>query len=368
MADASAPVSGGGSQPSTILRNIIVGAITTVLGSTTVYFITHGKDKTEPSATEKLLVGKEVTTKAWKSYVAMDNIYYKNVMGLSKEMVETKNIINYKNEVLKEAESFKKDVENILKDPNLDNSFSSLLNRRLDREKESVEKLGAYIDRLEQIRNMSISDQEKMQRLQAEDNGYRQYSMSVLARATTEVEDLAKNLTDKYAQPFNVEEFLAVVDYKKLMNPEKNKPTVAPGDSNSASKGTPVTQVSNPEEPAKGKISPDNIITPVEKKPKEINNPKPAYSARNFTGEWNAAGALITLSPDGEMGWEMPNGDYVYGTWRFANNQILMNATYRNGQRANWVFNLSKVTTSSFTMQLAVQPYNLYYLVKNMDY
>jgi hypothetical protein len=301
MADASAPVSGGGSQPSTIVRNIIVGALTTVLGSTTVYFITHGKDKdkSEPSATEKILVGKEITTKAWKSYVAIDNIYYKNVMGLSKEMMETKDIINYKKEVIKEAESFRKDVENMLKDPNLDNSFSSLLNRRLDREKESIEKLSSYIDRLERIRNMNIPDKEKMQKYLAEDNSHRQYSMSALQRAATEVEDLAKNLSEKYAQPFNVDDFIAVVDYKKLLKPEPGKPNVAPGDSAGPARGGQGTVVNNPEEPVKGKSG--EVITPVEKKPKEIDNPKPAYNARNFTGEWNASDAIITLSSNGEM-------------------------------------------------------------------
>ena len=79
MSDAS------GTPPvhSTILRNIIVGVTTTVLGSSAVYFL--GFSHRNNNSTNDYLVTKEATTKAWKSYETIDNIYYKNTVSLSKD-------------------------------------------------------------------------------------------------------------------------------------------------------------------------------------------------------------------------------------------------------------------------------------------
>mgnify|MGYP001202312446 CR=1 FL=1 len=373
MADAAPPPSGGGGTTTPVLiRNIIVGAITTVLGSTTVYFITHGTGKSSETTTvstmspaEKLLVSKEVTTKAWKSYVSIDNLYYKNLKVLQASFIKNKNIMAYKEDMQKEAASFRKDVENILKEENLDESFSALLNRRLDREKESLEKMGDYMDEVDRLINADIPVSEKQEKAAAADARFNEYAQSVMQRASNELEGLSKSLSEKYMQPFSVDDFDFYSDYKKSLQGSNTNPT---GDN------TPNTDNNDPgtKQNNEGYTGAVNSARGEEtKQPTQVNNntkgATTSHTSRDFYGEWDVNGATITLSSNGNMSWDMDNGDYAQGTWRYSNNQIVMKATSQNGQRANWVFDLFNITPNSFTMRLTAPPYNTYYMVRYRD-
>lgn len=370
MADAVPPPSGGGHTTTPVLvRNIIVGALTTILGSTTVYFITHANDKAAQatsslSPAEKLLVTKEVTGKAWKSYVAIDNVYYKNIKVLQTSFLENKNIGAYKEDMLKEAASFRKDVENILKEENLDESFSSLLNRRLDREKESMAKTSDYLDEVDRLMKSNLSMSEKQDRAREADKKYFDYAKSVLLRASNELEDLAKNLSDKYMQPFNVNDFNFYSEYKKNFG-SGNTGNPNPGNNGNGQTGNTNGDNQGPQQGNNGEqLQQSGGTNPANN---TIRNTASNYTARDFTGTWEVSGAFIKLSSNGKMNWEMDNGDYAYGTWTYNNNKIEMKATSNHGQKADWIFDLDHITPNSFVMRLQVQPYNTYYMVRSQD-
>ncbi|MFI5134003.1 MAG: hypothetical protein ACHQEB_06690, partial [Chitinophagales bacterium] len=74
----STPPTPASSHSATMMRNIITGVITTVIGAVTVYFITQGFHKSDNSSAADILLMKEVTTNAWKSYVSSENVFYNN--------------------------------------------------------------------------------------------------------------------------------------------------------------------------------------------------------------------------------------------------------------------------------------------------
>lgn len=370
MADGSPPTV----HSSNMLRNILVGVTTTVLGSSAVYFLGFNYKKDKNSG-NNYLVAKEATTKAWRSYVTIDNIYYKNLMSLAKDPEVVADIDTYQKESLKEAARFKQDAEAILKDDDIDKSFVSMLNRRFEREAESQEYISKWFNRIKGIKNSNQSNEEKNRQLMAEFTKFQSYSKGALERAANEIEDLAKALSERYGQPFNLNEFLFYADYKKgLANKDSvnqvtnnNNRPVNPTDQNNQND----QNITNNDRQGNTDLNPQNNNI---NQPREENNNNqftsgPGTNPAKLVGNWSTNGAAIILGRDGEMEWYvLSNDDIATGTWKFYNNQLYMYATNtKTKKKATWVFNLSNVTANSFTMKLSVQPYNTYYLVRSQD-
>src|SRR5262245_45556721 len=119
-----------------MIRNIIVGVTTSVLGAGALYFLGINKSGDSPSSKHSFLEAKEATTKGWKSYVTDDNIYYKNTISIFNDLQRSKQIDDYRDNLLKEMHKFQDDLSSILKDEDLDNSFVTMIKRRQDVEKE----------------------------------------------------------------------------------------------------------------------------------------------------------------------------------------------------------------------------------------
>jgi hypothetical protein len=202
------------SHAKTMARNIIVSVASTVLGATAIYFLGFHNKGGHSGSTDHLVI-KEATTKAWRSYVSIDNLYYKNILSLAKDPALLKDLGRYKSEMQKESTRFKKDVEDILQDKDIDKSFASMLNRRLDREKEGEEITTKLIDNLQSIYNSVGSVEEKRNRMIAENTSYSEQTKGLLERSVNEIEDLSKVLSEKFNQPFNLNDFLSYADYKK---------------------------------------------------------------------------------------------------------------------------------------------------------
>src|SRR5687767_6531987 len=153
MAESPPPSTSAGSpagHTTLMFRNIIVGVTTTILGSTAVYFLgfhNKGKGGTKASYLEM----KESTTRAWRTYVAIDNIYYKNLMSINKDKELILDLDRYKAEMFKEGARFKRDAQNIMKDEDVDKAFVSMMERRFEREKEAEDAITIYIDKLKAI-------------------------------------------------------------------------------------------------------------------------------------------------------------------------------------------------------------------------
>ncbi|HMU47195.1 MAG TPA: hypothetical protein PKC72_12565, partial [Chitinophagaceae bacterium] len=86
-------------------RNIILGAIVTVLTSTLIYYLTVFQNKPKQGSAGFYEI-KEATTNAWNRYVTVDNIYYKNIIELSTDKELLKNLDNYKAETFAETDNF----------------------------------------------------------------------------------------------------------------------------------------------------------------------------------------------------------------------------------------------------------------------
>ncbi len=378
---------------STIMRNILVGVTTTVLGSTAIYFLGfHNKGgKGGPSGAENLLVMKEVTTKAWKSYVTTDNIYYKNLLSINKDFQESPDLAMYKQEITKEADRFRKDVEELQKEENLDKTFASMLSRRLEREGEALDKINDYVSAIQRLQQSGLGENEMMEKATEEGKKFERYSKAALVRAATEVEDIAKTLAERYGQAFNLTDFLFYNDYKKTQPAGNNNQTN--GENNTAvnNGGVETNQPvnNNNQQPVPsdadnravatdnnnkvgGKVTGNNQTrqTGNTENDREEPNNRPLVTENMLAGNWVTSGAYLSFEKGAKFSWDVTTtGDHACGPWQVKNGQLHMKATHaNNGQQATWVFNLSNVSRNEFTMTLSVPPYNSYYLTRNTGY
>jgi|GEM_PF-3043099 len=334
-ASSTSPIT---SHTSVMFRNIIVGVSTTILGSTAVYFLGfHNKGKGETKAS--YLEMKESTTRAWRTYVAIDNIYYKNLMSINKDKELILDLDRYKAEMFKEGARFKRDAENIMKDKDVDKAFVSMMERRFEREKEAEEAITIYIDKLKAVMNSVDKPEEKQQQVFKETRTYQSKANGVLERTLNEMEDLAKTLSERYGQPFNLNEIQAYVDYKSGKF-KINLNTQTGGSTVNNNQG-------NPGEPKDGN---NNSVPP---------NPE------IFPGKWSTTGANIHLKKDGTFFWDvLSTGDKSSGKWEIKDNQLIMFPSTGSSKLSTWIFNLVVENPNLFTMTLNVEPHNSYQLAR----
>jgi hypothetical protein len=349
---------GGGTTPAhpNMLRNILTGVITTVLGATAVYFLGFHNNNNETSHGSYLEV-KEATTKAWKSYVAIENLEYKNTMLLANHLKDLNSLDEFKDELKKESDKFSTDIEALQKTKDVDDGFISLLKRRLDAEKEAMDKWNSFFASCSAIINSTQPGQERNNRVVAEYNKMQTNANFIVERAKNEITDLSKSLTEKYGQPFAVTDLLMFQTDKNNQNNTNN---------NINNNNTVNTNNSNPSE--NNNNNNYNATNNANNTNYNNTNTSSQITAKTFVGEWDGPGGqIITLSSNGRMSWEASNGQSTSGTWQFYNNQLYMTYPNQYGVTGTYAFNLSNLAANSFTMTLSTSPYYRYDLTRFND-
>src|ERR1041385_6482195 len=107
-----------------MVRNIITGVVTTVVGASIVYFLGfHPKSGSSEDSMQK-------TLKGWRSYVYAENVLYNDWQVLDNNYVNT-GFEHYKQATLDELSKFKYKLKEILDDKDLDKTFRSMVQDRL---------------------------------------------------------------------------------------------------------------------------------------------------------------------------------------------------------------------------------------------
>lgn len=350
-------------QNAAMLRNIIVGVTTSVIGAGVLFLLGINKGGQSTTPQTSFLEVKEATVKGWKSYMSIDNIANKNIQSISADFKRDLQLDNFKENYLKEVHKFEADVESILKDETMDNSFISMLKRRLDVEKDSESKLSTYIDNLKSIlADNTMSTGDKQQRLAKEDQRFTNMAKGVIERDITEVEGLAKVLNDKYGPVFDLNESISYKEYKSGKFNTNGNPTDY------------TTSTTNPQQ--------DNNVKPVSSIPVQPQTSQnDQYSAANnqnanqnaskemnagmFAGDWDNEGGTLHLDNKGfvwnwndakeasQGGWYTPDMKKIYFT---------IQKGYNQGY--SWTFIISDLTPTSFNMQLENYNQYTYHLTK----
>ena len=293
-----------------MLRNVLTGVITTVLGATVVYFLGFHSNSGRPSPGSYLEI-KEATTNAWKSYVTLENIEYKFSLSLAENMKNMNSFDKVKTEIGNESRKFTGDVENILKNKDIDDAFVALLKRRLDAEKESLDLWNTFFDECKDIQNTTEVGEERNQRANAALNKLQTSGDIILKRTKTEITDLSKSLNEKYGQQFSIAELMLFKDEPAV---EKKDDKVNPGG----------TVIDNPKDnPPKVDYTTVNTVV----------------SKNNFVGEWDYQIGVINFYNDGRMSMQGNNGQSASGTWQYSNNQIAITYPNEYGISMTYVYN-----------------------------
>jgi hypothetical protein len=208
--------------------------------------------------------------------------------------------------------------------------------------------------------NTTQPGQERNDRVNAEYNKMQASGNFILERTKTEITDLSKSLSQKYGEPFAVTELL-------LFQNDKNNQNNANNNNNNSNTGTQennnttAINTNNNNNPSENTVNNNNNNSNYNN-----TNTSSQITAKNFVGEWDTPNAVITLSSNGRMTWEMNTGQNTAGTWQLYNNQLYMVYPVQ-GVMSTYIFNLSNVTPNSFTMLLTTYPYYRYDLTRFND-
>lgn len=349
------------SSTSTVLNKIVIPVITTVLGATAIYFLGFNK-KGGRSDMEALLITKEATVKAWKSFVTAQNISYKNTLSLSEEygkklgeeaangfeaLVPT--IRDFQEEILRESKKVNQDIEDILKSEDIDRDFVSMMNRALDNNRDQEKKVVTFFDNLVALAKSKRDLLEKQEKWQKETTRFIAMGDKVEERGVTEAEGIAKILAEKYNQSFDLNELLVYAEYKKKKGKLNTEPK--PVDDNDPA----------PVDPNGGGNAGNGGTEYVETN----NSTSTDYTEEMFTGTWTMTGGSLELSANGEMYWAFDGKGYTSGKWRLVSGKLQMNAVNPDTQKASLLIGtLTDVTRNSFTLTFMTTPREIYHFRK----
>lgn len=187
MSSAASPLSGSP------LRNILIGVITTVLGSAAVYYL--GFHTTESPA-NSLSQMKKTTINGWDSYVSAENVFTTNWNILARGFTY-EGFDHYKEATLGELDRLQSDFKKILDMKNLDPSLSSLLERRIQAKEQWEQKYKINLDNYQNILQTSPKE-ELTQRLNNEMGRFQNDVRDIDQLCANETNAVCETLTSKY--------------------------------------------------------------------------------------------------------------------------------------------------------------------------
>ena len=348
---------------STVLNKILIPVITTVLGATAIYFLgfnnKKGSGRTEM---EQLLISKEATLKAWRSFVTTQNVSYTAMKSLAEEYgqkinEESKKGIEYlapvwkdfEDELLRESRKNDQDIQDILKNPDVDRDFVSMLNRILTNGKDQEEKTVAFFDKMISLVKSNADVNEKITKLQTQLTAFQEKQKRDTERMVNESEAIAKMLAERYNQAFNLNDLEVYTDYKKEKEKKKEEP-VKP----------------NPQEdPGSAPADPNQP----QNDPTVQNTNQTEPTTAMLAGQWEMVGGILELSRDGDMYWTFDAKGYTSGDWKLSNGTIRMNATNPDTKATSAIIGyISNFKGKSFTLTFNSTPKEVYNFTKKVDY
>ena len=328
-----------GNESKTVIKNIFISVLTTVTGAFAVYFLGFNNKGSGPSKLEM----QERTIDTWKTLVTVENIYTKNSSVLLRDAMRLGNFQEAYIETERESQKFISSLKGLVETEGIDKDMKSLIERRLINEEAQQPLIKRFYSTLDSTVSLAVdsnwTEQQLMDTLIHYITLFNDQTKGATERAVMDSEALAEVLSERYDQPFNVEDFLIVQILRKKLDPlamlddEKNKPTGKDG--KLAGKSGSLGALAN------------------------VNNP-----ADYFAGTWDANGATITFDRNGRLSWVVAGSKTeANGTWSYEDTRLSMEVlSTKTGQKAQWTFNLSGVEESVFSMVLNKEPFNYYRL------
>jgi hypothetical protein len=293
--------------------------------------------------------------------VGAQNIAHKNTASLSDEYGQRiadaaaksddewlNALEDFEKEMFREAEKTQKDIENILKDEDdIDKDFVSMLQRALDNHKDQIKKAQTLFGRLKDAIKSDGSKAEKQQRWSEEAQKVVVMGDKIDERSATEAEAISKILAERYNQPFDLNELLVYVEYKKKKTGTgraEGDVLVPPADPRA---DEPTEDPNRPEQ--------DPVVNdePVES--------GPPLTKKYLSGHWQMKGGTLELDQSGSMYWVFDGKGYTSGTWEVKGIMLHMNATNPDTKKKSLIIcNISNRKPNSFTLSTMSTPVEVY--------
>lgn len=322
------------------LRNLIIGAVITAVGSISVYYATvyQNKEKNETDNTKK------ATTTAWGSFVAYENAYTKNALSLEKTLLQNGNFSEYLDGFKKESAKFTSDLSDVTKRKDVDKDLVKAIERRLENEKTGMKKLEEYLANIKALQTDTITSLKiKMERLLHLDIERNNYYKGAFERAVNDIQEIAATLSDRYNAKFSTSDLLVVQIMPQKM--KSNDSTLAILENSEVDENGVIVRKSDPEGYA------------------FVSDIKPA----DIIGSWNTDGNAISFQKNGNMIWVLAGGGKATGPWKIEKGKIRVDATIeKNGTKVTWYMSVSQLSHDRITLTNALPPYEFYHLVRIM--
>ena len=311
-------------------RNIILGAIATVVTSTLIYYLTVFQNRKSEGATH--LEKKEATVEAWKSYKAYENTYTGNLLSFEKTFKENASLEGYVQGMNTESKKFIADLTDLSKTNNVDKDLVKAFKRRLENENSFIEKANEYYNNIKRIMAANANPKQKKEEYLTEEIRWSQYNRGAFERSINDVQEIAKILGERYGQTFSLSDFINV-----QIQPQRQK-----------TNDSLLSVWNNIEIDEHGKIVQTNIAKNLQ--------------AKDVEGTWNVDGDVVSLQKNGILSWTLQEeGKKASGTWKIVDDKLKVEAAINGSdEKLNYTFSVSNLTASSFTISQSEPPYQQY--------
>lgn len=316
----------------THVRNLLIGAVITIITSTVVFYLTQVVFK-KPDSND-FQRRKEATIDAWDSYVAYENIYTKNTFILDSTDTDIEKLLA---DAKIESGKFQKDVADLTTRKDVDKDLIRVLNRRLENEKNNFPLFEQYANHIAAIIKSNKPLKTRLDEQAAALSEWLKTYRGLYERAINDIKEIARVLSDRYPHQFDMNSFDVV--------------TQTPG--RLLQLDSLLIIMKNTTYDSSG-----YVIVGID----FARNVKPS----SITGKWVTTNSMnVDIDPDGKMIWTVSNGGEADGSWKLENDKLKMQAVIKpQNKKVVWIFKLAYIRANSFTLANANAPYEIYKMTR----
>ena len=223
-----------------ILKRVLVGVLTAVVTTATIYFLGFNRSEERASAIEI----KKNTIKVWKDFVKLENeLQPKHDSSLARVRRGAYTLPQYRAADSIIGNNFIIALTKLSETGEIDREFKLMLQNRIEYKKLEMENFYNYYNEFNRIGSQPISLElmnEEIQELNTQHDSKRNNFIERVGRG---LEDVTEALAKKYKYPFSIKEFHFNLFYQTLKTAKQRKVQLpeepAPSDPNKLTHGLP---------------------------------------------------------------------------------------------------------------------------------
>ncbi len=196
-----------------IAKRVIIGVVTGVVTTASIYFLGFNRSPNKASQIEV----KKNTVKAWRTFVDLENaVQPKYDSNLAKSRRSEITALEYRSRDSLVASEYIQRLTDLQQEKDLDQDFTLMLDRHINYIRQQMNNAYTYVGTFARILDTAISFEEKSEMIKDLNKELEDKRTNLIERTGRNIESVSFALARKYKYPFQISDFHFNLFYQTL--------------------------------------------------------------------------------------------------------------------------------------------------------